>query len=254
MPPESTANGMLVGKKALITGAASGIGAAAARAFVAEGATVFLTDIDADGLAAVAAELGQAHCPANLCREEEVEALVKDTVGQLGGLDCAFNNAGVTQAASGVESLPLAEWQRLIDINLTSVFLCMKYELQHMQGAGGGAIVNTASGAGVVGPPLMAAYTAAKHGVLGLTKTAAAENSSRNIRVNAILPGSTQTPMLQSTLDMGEDIEQVVRKSIPCGRFGTAQEIAQAALWLCSDRASYVSGESMLVDMATVCR
>jgi len=245
---------LLAGKRALVTGAASGIGAAAARAFAAEGAQVFLTDIDDARLAAVAAELEAPWQVADLCDHDAVQALVAEAVASLGGLDCAFNNAGVAQQPAPIDSIAPGEWQRLIDTNLTSVFYCMKYELAVMQAQGHGAIVNTASGAGVIATPYMAAYCAAKHGVLGLTRTAAAENSARNIRVNAILPGSTNTPMLQASMGLAPEMEKLIRNSIPCGRFGTAEEIAQAALWLCSDRASYVSGEAMLVDMGTVCR
>jgi NAD(P)-dependent dehydrogenase (short-subunit alcohol dehydrogenase family) len=142
----------------------------------------------------------------------------------------------------------------VLNINLSSVFICLKHELKQMQQQGAGAIVNIASGAGLIAVPNMAGYCASKHGVLGLSKTAAAENIKNGIRVNAVLPGSIRTPMLEQTLALGTEVEKMILASVPCGRFGTPGEIAQSVAWLCSDRASYVSGEAMSVDYATVCR
>lgn len=245
---------LLRGKRILVTGAASGIGKAAAALFSAEGATLMLSDIQADKLEATAAALGQAWKVCDCTRENEVAALVDACTDSLGGLDGAFNNAGVTGSAMPLEQLSLAAFEKVININLTSVFLCLKYEIRAMKAQGGGAIVNTASGAGVIATPFMADYCASKHGVLGLTKTAAAENARNHIRVNAVLPGTTLTPMVEQTMAKGEEVEKMIRQSVPCGRMGTPEEIAESAAWLLSERASYVSGTSMLVDHAAVCR
>jgi NAD(P)-dependent dehydrogenase (short-subunit alcohol dehydrogenase family) len=153
-----------------------------------------------------------------------------------------------------MQMVQLADWQRVLDVNLTGLFLCMKHELAVMVPAGHGAIVNVASGAGVVAAPTLAAYSASKHGVLGLTKTAAVENARSGVRVNAILPGSIDTPMMQRTMDIHPEVKKIVLKSTASGRLGRPEEVAEAALWLCSDRASLVSGECMLVDGATVAR
>jgi NAD(P)-dependent dehydrogenase (short-subunit alcohol dehydrogenase family) len=139
-------------------------------------------------------------------------------------------------------------------VNLSGVFLCMKHELVVMQAQGGGAIVNTASGAGVIATPGMAAYCASKHAILGITKTAAVENAKAGVRVNAVCPGATDTNMLRGSMELSADLEKMILASAPGGRLGKPEEIAEAALWLCSDRASFVSGESMLVDGASVAR
>jgi NAD(P)-dependent dehydrogenase (short-subunit alcohol dehydrogenase family) len=247
---------LLENKIALITGAASGIGAATARLFVEEGASVVLTDLNETNLQELTAELGDsAHClSGDITDEAFVVSLLALVMEQHGRLDCAVNSAGISSQPATIDSMELASWQRMLDINLTSVFLSLKHELKIMRAQQSGAIVNIASGAALIAVPFMADYCAAKHGVLGLTKTAASEVVKEGIRVNAILPGSIQTPMLQETLDLGDEVEKMVRGSVPCGRFGKPEEIAQNCVWLCSDRASYVSGESMLVDHATVCR
>lgn len=247
---------LLKNKIALITGAASGSGAATARLFVEEGASVVLADINRQGLEILTAELGQvAECyGGDITDEDYVAALLSFVIDKHGRLDCAVNNAGISSQPATIDSMELDHWQRMLDINLTSVFLSLKHELKIMRQQKSGTIVNIASGAALIAVPLMADYCAAKHGVLGLTKTAASEVVKEGIRVNAILPGSTRTAMLEETLAISEDVEKMIRGSIPCGRFGKPEEIAQNCAWLCSDRASYVSGESMLVDHATVCR
>ncbi len=252
-------SGLLEGKAAVITGAASGIGAATARLFVEEGASVALADTNAEQGEALAGELrGQGaraiFLACDVSDEDAVTRMVEDSCAAHGGLDCAVNNAGIVGTPANIDEMSLENWQRVIDINLSSVFLCLKYEIRAMKERGGGAIVNVASGAGVIAVPGMAGYCASKHGVLGLTKTAATENVRLGIRVNAILPGSVRTPLLEASLSLGAEVEKMILKSVPCGRFGKPEEIAQNAAWLCSDRASYVSGESMLVDHATVCR
>ncbi len=250
---------LLAGKNALITGAASGIGEATAKLFVEEGARVLLADINFKKGELLAQELRKSggdaqfvHC--DVTDEKDVKNMVAEAVARLGALDCAVNNAGILGVSAALDTMTLQSWQQMIDVNLTSVFLCLKYELREMKAQGFGSIVNIASGAGVIPVPNKADYCAAKHGVLGLTKTAATENLKSGVRVNAVLPGCIETPMLQQSLASGVEVENMVRDSIPCGRFGRPQEVAQSVLWLCSDRASYVSGISMLVDYGTVCR
>ena len=251
-------SGLVEGKTALVTGAASGIGSATARAFAREGARVVVADVDATGgektVAEITAAGGDARfVQADVTRESEVEALIAAAVAW-GGLDCAVNNAGITGEPSGLHDLSLDAWNRTLAINLTGVFLSLKHELPVMQQQRAGAIVNVASGAGVVATPGLAAYCASKHGVLGLTKTAALENARTGVRVNAICPGSTDTPMLRASMARDPGLEKLIRRSLPGGRLGTPEEIAETAVWLCSDRASFVSGESMLVDGGSVAR
>jgi len=250
---------MLEGKVALITGGAEGIGGAAVRLFAREGARVVFCDVRKEPAERTLEEVrgagGQvSFFEADVSREEQVEALVRHAVATFGRLDCAVNNAGIAGESAAVQELELADWQRVLDVNLSGVFLCMKHELAVMVPAGGGAIVNVASGAGVVAAPTLAAYCASKHGVIGLTKTAAVENARTGVRVNAILPGNIDTPMLQRTMDIHPDVKKIILKSTASGRLGRPEEVAEAALWLCSDRASLVSGESMLVDGATIAR
>jgi NAD(P)-dependent dehydrogenase (short-subunit alcohol dehydrogenase family) len=176
--------------------------------------------------------------------------MVATAVDRYGRLDAAFNNAGVSPVAKSFTDHTLEEWQRVIDVNLTGVFLCLQHELRQMVAQGSGAIVNTSSGAGIVAAPGQPQYTAAKHGVLGLTKATAQEYARAGIRVNAILPGMTDTPMMQEYL---AEHGGMVRM-LPMGRLASAEEVAQAAVWLCSDAASYVSGTSLVVDGATICR
>ncbi len=251
-------NGLLEGKAALVTGAASGIGRATAFAFAREGARVMLADIDEAGgrnaAATITDEGGDARfAVANVTSEASVEALVAATVGAFGRLDCAVNNAGMTGVMGPLHQLPLEEFQRVLDLNLTGVFLSMKYEIPAMQSAGG-AIVNMASGAALMAAPALSAYCASKHAVLGLTKTAAMENARSGIRINAICPGSTDTPMLQASMAENAQVKKMILAGQPGGRLGTPDEIAEAAVWLCSDRASFVTGHSMLVDGGAVAR
>jgi NAD(P)-dependent dehydrogenase (short-subunit alcohol dehydrogenase family) len=252
------AAGLLAGKAALVTGAASGIGRASALAFAREGARVVLCDVDAKG-DAVAEEIRRAggearFVRADVCDEAAVADLVRTTVEAYGRLDCAHNNAGITGAVGQVQDLELEGFERTLRVNLTSMFLCMKHEIRVMRAQGGGAIVNTSSGAGIIPTPGMAPYSASKHGLLGLTKTAALENARTGVRVNAICPGAIDTPMLQRFMGVGSSVEKLILAGQPGGRLGRPEEIAEAAVWLCSDRASFVSGESMLVDGAAVCR
>lgn len=251
--------GLVDGKATLITGAASGIGAAAAQIFAREGARLVLSDIQAELGAQVASELEAqgfvAHfIAADVAREEDVQRLVAQSVELLGTLDCAFNNAGITPPPAPLHETSLDDWERTLAVNLTSVFLCMKEELRVMLERGRGAIVNTASGSGLIATPGLSPYCASKHAILGMTKTAAVENARAGIRVNAILPGSTDTPMLRATMSASPEAKKMILASTPTGRLGLPEEIGEAAVWLCSDRASYVSGESMLIDGAAVAR
>ena len=251
--------GLVEGKVALVTGGASGIGRASALLFAREGAQVLVSDIDEDGGQETARAIEKAGGEADFRRadvvsEEQVAQLIQYCVERFGRLDCAHNNAGITGAMGPLHEIDLAGWQRVLDTNLTSVFLCMKYEIPRMIEQGGGTIVNTASGAGLIATPFLSPYCASKHAILGITKTAAVENARTGVRVNAVLPGSTDTPMLQASMAAGPEIEKMIRSSVPSGRLGEPEEIAEAAVWLSSDRSSYVSGHSMLVDAAAVAR
>jgi NAD(P)-dependent dehydrogenase (short-subunit alcohol dehydrogenase family) len=248
------------GKVVLVTGGAGGIGAAAAGLFAGRGASVVVADRDVDGAAAtvagIAADGGVAITHAvDVSDADSVDALVAAVVDTYGRLDCAFNNAGISPGVTAFTDVAAADWQRVIAINLSGVFWCMQAELrQFVRQGDGGVIVNTSSGAGVVAAPGQPAYTAAKHGVLGLTKGAAQEYARSGIRVNAILPGTTDTPMLRTFIAENPEMERPMRRMTATGEFGLPEKVAEAAVWLCSDAASFVSGESMLVDGGQVCR
>ncbi len=251
--------GLVEGKTALVTGAASGIGRATALALAREGARVVVADLDESGgestVTAIREQGGEAHfLPTDVTSESQVEALVAGTVERFGRVDCAVNNAGTAGPSGTIASISIDDWNRILAINLTGTFLCLKYELPVMQEQAAGSIVNMSSGAGVIAVPWLAPYCASKHGVLGLTKSAAVENARTGVRVNAICPGSTDTPMIRSAMADNPSLEKLIVSRMPGGRLGLAEEIAEAAVWLCSDRASFVSGESMLVDGASVAR
>ena len=252
-------NGIVSGQVALVTGAASGIGRATALIFAREGAQVACADRDEVGAVETAERVrkldGEARAyVVDVASEEQVRGLVERVVADFGRIDCAHNNAGISGVPGTIQDTSLEDWSRVIAINLTGVFLCMKYEIAQMLGQGGGAIVNTSSGAGVIGAPGLGHYTASKHAVLGLTKTAALENARTGIRVNAVCPGSIDTPMLQATIAGSEQVKQMVLRSQPGGELGTPEQIAEAVVWLCSERASFVTGHSMLVDGGSVSR
>jgi NAD(P)-dependent dehydrogenase (short-subunit alcohol dehydrogenase family) len=251
--------GLLERKAALVTGAASGIGRACALALAREGARVAVSDVSDEPGESTAAEIREAggeaiYLHADVARESDVASLVDATISHFGALDCAVNNAGVTGSASPLHETSLEAFRGVLDVNLTGVFLCMKYELDAMLPRGAGAIVNVASGSGIVATPGLAPYCATKHGVLGLTKTAAVENARTGVRINAVCPGVTDTPLLRANIAGSEQMERLILGSTPSGRMARPEEIAEAVAWLCSDRASFVSGESMLVDGASVAR
>jgi NAD(P)-dependent dehydrogenase (short-subunit alcohol dehydrogenase family) len=244
-------NGNLAGKVAFVTGAGSGMGRTTALAFAREGAALVLADISDQGnqeTARMITELGLPAVPCDVTRSSDVQAALNQAVDAFGRLDIAFNNAGAEQKPSVTADVTEEEWDRIIAINLRSVFLCMKYEIPLMLEHGGGAIVNNSSGAGVKAFGHGAAYAAAKHGVVGLTKDAALDYASSNIRINAVCPGIVDTEMMQRfTGGTSEGRDRVIAQE-PIGRMGTPDEIAAAVLWLCSDAASFVIGHAMVVD------
>jgi len=251
--------GLVEGKAALVTGGASGIGRATALALARDGARVLVADRDGDGAEAVAkaiAAAGGTACAAevDVSSPDDVAAMVRGAVDAFGRLDGAVNAAGIIAAPALLHDMSLEAWERTLAVNLTGVFLCLQQELRVMRAQGQGAIVNVSSGAGVLGTPALGHYVASKHGILGLTKTAALENAKSGVRVNAICPGSTDTPMLQGFMSGSAEARKMILASTPPGRLGTPEEIAEAAVWLLSDRASYVSGESLFVDYAAVSR
>lgn len=244
------------GKVALVTGAASGIGRATAVAFAQAGAKVVVADVGAEGgqetVRLIERDGGNARfVRCDVAHGAEVEALVRAAVEAYGGLDFAVNNAGIEGVMAATADYPEDVWRRVLDVNLTGPWLCMRAEIPQLHTRGGGAIVNMASILGVVGFANAAAYTAAKHGLIGLTQVAALEYAAQGIRVNAICPAFIETPMVMergiaagSHLEVRQQLEQLH----PIGRLGKPEEIAAAALWLCSDGASFVTGHALLVD------
>jgi NAD(P)-dependent dehydrogenase (short-subunit alcohol dehydrogenase family) len=246
-------NQSLDGKVAFVTGAANGIGRAAALAFARQGASVVVTDVSEHNnqeTARMIQELGgQAlaiRC--DVSRAEDIQRALNATIESFGRLDFAFNNAGVEYTIKPAADVTEEEWDRIIDIDLRGVFLCMKYEIPLILKQGGGAIVNTSSGAGVKGFKGGAAYVAAKHGVVGLTKSVALDYASSNIRINAVCPGIIDTPMMDRFSGGTTEGRQAVIAQEPVGRMGKPEEIAAAVVWLCSDAASFVVGHAMVVD------
>jgi NAD(P)-dependent dehydrogenase (short-subunit alcohol dehydrogenase family) len=247
--------GILDGKIALVTGGASGIGRATAIAMAREGARVAVMDRTEDSAAATVALINASSQQAiaiggDVTREADVAAMVARTVSAFGRIDCAFNNAGVAGKSVGpigqrTHELSQESFDKMLAINLTGVFLCMKHEIAQMLKQGGGAIVNTASIAGLVGLRTSAHYVAAKHGVVGLTKTAALEYATDGIRVNCVNPGYVTTPMTKETIEQrGNEI----MARVPMNRMGAPEEIAEAVVWMCSDKASFMTGATHVVD------
>ena len=246
--------GILEGKVAIITGAGSGIGRATSKIFAREGAKLVLADVVEDGgkqTLAMVADTGTdaIFVKTDVSKESEVDALIAKAVATYGRIDCAFNNAGIEGKNGLTHECERDNWDRVIAINLTGVWLCMKAEIaQMLKQGGGGAVVNTSSGAGLAGVRGMPAYVAAKHGVAGLTRAAAIEYGKHNIRVNAVCPGPIRTPMMDRLLGKRPDAEARFARGGPLKRLGEPSEIGETVAWLCSDHASYVTGLPMPVD------
>ena len=238
------------GKVAFVTGAASGIGRATAIAFGTEGARLAILDRTEDALSDTANAVKKAGgevlvLACDVSEPEQVEAAIGRVVETFGRLDIAFNNAGVENKAAPVHEIELDEWDRILDINLRGTFVCMKHELAQMVRQGGGVVVNTSSGAGVRGVRGGASYTASKHAIIGLTKSAALDYAKQNIRVNAVLPGNIETPMMDRFTD--GDIQKAIDLE-PVGRLGKPEEIADAVLWMSADLGAFVTGAAVSVD------
>jgi NAD(P)-dependent dehydrogenase (short-subunit alcohol dehydrogenase family) len=240
------------GKVAVVTGGAGGIGRATAKLLAAGGARVLVADVkDREGRETVdqiiAARGVATYRHTDVTVEAEVEALMAAVVETHGRLDIGINNAGIAGAPARLTELSFADWRRTIDVNLHGVFLCMRAEIPRLLAGGGGAIVNTSSAAGLMGFPGLAAYVASKHGVIGLTKSAALEHARDGIRINAVCPGGVRTPMLEAFAGSAAALEAMGRTA-PMGRLASPEEIAGAIVWLCSAAASFVTGAAMSVD------
>ena len=247
-------------KVALVTGAGSGLGLATAKAFAESGAAMVLADWNEKSACSAAKELkAQGHkalaIRCDVSDDAQVEAMVHQTVTTFGRLDAAYNNAGVQNALAETADSTRDDYDRVMAINLRGVWSCMKFELQQMRKQGSGAIVNCSSLGGLVGGSERGTYHAAKHGVLGLTKSAALEYAARGIRINAVCPGLIWTPMADQMVAAGQgDALKAMEKSIPMGRVGRPEEIATAVLWLCSAAASYMTGQCISVDGGFIMR
>lgn len=238
---------------ALVTGAGAGMGLATAKAFAEAGAAVVLADVSENAVRLAAEELVAAGRKAisvrcNVADESEVAAIIKQTVAIFGRLDAAYNNAGVQSPAMEMADVSGEEFERVNAINLRGVWNCMKYELRQMREQGSGAIVNCSSIGGLIGLPGRAAYHASKHGVIGLTKSAALEYAARGIRINAVCPGVIETPMVAEMLAKEPDTMREIMRDQPIGRLGKPEEVAAAVLWLCSPSSSFVIGHALAVD------
>lgn len=241
------------GKVVLVTGAAAGIGRAIALAFGRAGASVVVADTSVDGGHATAAmiveEGGKAlYVNANVTRGVEVEALIDKAVNYYGRIDCAVNNSTLEEDESPFADADEAQFDRMMAVNVKGLWLCMKHELRQMMKQGGGAIVNMASTAGLVGAPTNPIYAATKHAVVGLTKSASAEHAREGIRVNSVCPGAVRTPLLARAFDRDAELEDKLNAAHPMGRIAEAAEVANAVMWLCSEHASFVTGHQLALD------
>lgn len=244
----------LHGKVAVVTGAGSGIGRAAAKALADAGASVLAVDIDETALASTILDIeatgGEATAiHANVSVEEDVAKLIPACLATYGRLDCAFNNAGIVGSYDSPANCPTETWDRVIAVNLTGVFLCMRYELQHMLAHTGGSIVNASSISGLSSiSGRNPAYVASKHGIIGLTKAAARAHGAAGVRINAVCPGFVDTPLVDEIFASKPSAEERAIALHPIGRIGRAQEIANMVVWLCSDKASFVNGSALRID------
>ena len=241
------------GKVALITGAAAGIGRSTAFAFADEGAKVIVSDVDTNGgeetVDMIEEQGGEAQFIAcDVSETAQVEDLIAGTIDAYGQLDFAFNNAGIEGEKAPTADCTEENWQRVININLSGVWRCMKAEIPHMLEQGGGAIVNCASVAGLIGFNTLPAYVSSKHGIIGLTKTAALEYAEQNIRINAVCPGPIQTEMIDRIIEENEDMKSNLIQGVPMKRFGTPEEIAEIVTWLCSQKSNYITGHALPAD------
>jgi NAD(P)-dependent dehydrogenase (short-subunit alcohol dehydrogenase family) len=239
-------------RTALVTGAGSGIGRSSALAFAQEGANVIVSDIDVQGgeetVQMIQESNGDAHFfQCDVSQSAQVEALIKVTIETFGRLDFAVNNAGVSMRPASTVEIDEAEWDRVISINLKSVWLCMKHEIPQMQKTGGGVVINMSSLAGIRGKAGTLAYSASKHGVIGMTKTAALEFAKEGIRINAICPGLTESGMTAG-LDQRPELAEQLIALIPMGRMGLSENIADGVVWLCDDKASFITGHVLVID------
>lgn len=249
------------GKVALVTGAASGLGLATAQAFAEAGAAVVLADWNEKEVQGAAEDLAKKGyktlaVKCDVSDDAQVEAMVSQTVAEFGRLDAAYNNAGIQNVLAETADSPRDDYDRVMGVNLRGVWSCMKFELQVMRKQGSGAIVNCSSLGGLIGGSQRGTYHAAKHGVIGFTKSAALEYATQGIRVNDVCPGMIQTPMTDKMIaeGQGSELEKMLQTFVPMKRLGRAQEIADTVLWLCSDRSSYVTGQSISVDGGYVMR
>ena len=248
---------LFAGKVALVTGAAHGIGRASALAFAREGAQVVVADVVVDGGEETANLVrdrgGEAiFVRCDVTRSTDVRALVERTIETYGRLDAAHNNAGITTEQVPAADISEEDFDRVLAVNLKGVWLCMKYEIPAMLASGGGAIVNAGSSAAVVGLPQYGAYTASKHGVAGLTRSAALDYAKRGVRINCVCPGATRTRMMLGSIEENPERGEIINRTIPIGRMGEPEEVAELAVWMCSDRASFVVGVVVSADGGTV--
>lgn len=243
----------LAGRVITVTGGAGGIGSATAKLCAARGAAVVIADLDDGGGESVVDDIkrkgGQAcYIRTDVTRESDVQKMVAFAVTCFGRLDGAFNNAGIGDSNAPLAELSTPSWQRHLDINLTGLFHCMKYQIPQMLADGGGAIVNTASASGIIGNPAAAHYVASKHGAVGISKAAALDYAAQGIRVNALLPGAVETPMASAAFARAPEVKAAIEKGHPIGRLAQPEEIAETAAWLLSAAASFITGAAIVAD------
>ncbi len=245
--------GRLEDKVVLVTGGSAGLGRATAIACGREGAKVVIADLSEAGAEETLAGIRESGADGrfiktDVTKADQVEHLIKEIVAAYGRLDCAHNNAGITGPAFITGQYPVEEWEKTIRINLTGIFLCMRYELEQMTVRGKGAIVNTSSGAGLRGLSYQCAYSASKHAIIGLSKTAAVEYAKKGIRVNVLCPGFIDAGLTRQVLAKKAHLEDKYKALIPAGRFGTEGEVAESVIWLFSDASSFVTGHTLVID------